>query len=70
MRQIAIEEIEGLPQLQHETGIDGVLARGAPVDKGSGLRVRLGDKPGQGFDHRNGHITRERGCTRQRLHVK
>ncbi len=41
MRQILIEEVERLAQLQHEARIDGVLARGAPVDKGSGFRVRL-----------------------------
>src|SRR4029077_3069884 len=39
MRQITIDQIERLTQLQHESSIDGVLACGAPMDEGGRLCV-------------------------------
>ena len=53
--EIGQQRVDRGAQLEHERGIDNVLAGGAPVHVARGLGVGLGDFGGQCLDERNGH---------------
>ena len=69
-RELVLDQREGLPQLQHEAGVDRVLAGGAPVDEAGRLRVVRGDLGLELVDERDRQVAGLRGSLRQGLGVE
>ncbi len=54
--EIVVERIDGVAQLQHQRGVDHVLAGGAPMHEACGFAVALGDFRRQRLHQRNGDV--------------
>ena len=67
--EIGDEGVDGRPELEHQRGVDDVLAGRAPMHVARGRCVGLGDLGGERLDQRNGDIAGGDGCFAQRLNV-
>ena len=68
--EVAVEQIEGVAQLQHRRRVDDVLARRAPMHVFRRFGVGCLDARGELLDERNREIAAERGVACERVGVE
>ena len=66
-RQILVDQLERLTQLQHQAGVHDVLSRGAPMHPAAGVaRAGLAER----FDQRHDRIADQLGAAADRGEIK
>ena len=68
--QLGVEQVQGLAPLQHEPGVQGILAGGAPVHEARGVGIVLRDEGGEAADEGDDGIAGRRRLASQRLDVE
>ena len=61
---------DDISELQHERGVECVLARGAPMDIRAGLGVLLIDERAQPLDDGNGFVAGDRSVVCDSVHIE